>query len=217
MPAARILPFLLISLVCILAPGPDNLSVISYGISRGRRAGMFFGAGCAAGCLLHTFWAFIGVSALIKASVTAFAILKIAGALYLFYLALLAFRSSGLAGLNPVSASDASVRDTVYFRRGFLANALNPKVALFFLAFLPQFTQPPKPPNLPLSVQFLLLGLLFALLTLAVFLIIGAFSGAVGRLLKKHSRLGVWLDRFTGTVFVLLGLKLLFAEVRSNR
>src|ERR1700719_4935520 len=134
MPLAQIWPFVLLSMVCIIAPGPDNISVISYGVSQGRRAGMLFGAGCSARCLLHPFWAFIGLSALVAASVTAFTVVKIAGALYLFYLAIQAFRSSGLTGLKRMASADAPLHGLVYFRRGFLANALNPKVALFFMA-----------------------------------------------------------------------------------
>jgi len=202
--------FISTSLVVIIAPGPDNLSVISYGVSQGRRAGMMFGAGCAAGCLLHTFWAFIGLTAIVAASQTAFTITKVAGALYLFYLAFNAFRSNGLAGLKQMTGTGPSLPAMVYFRRGFLANALNPKVALFFLAFLPQFT---SPGTLSIPVQFLILGLGFFALSLTVFLAVGMGSGAVGALLRNHSGLGLWLDRFTGVVFVLLGLRLLVARV----
>src|SRR5579859_1092224 len=160
MSAGQLLPFFLISVLCILAPGPDNLSVVSYGISQGRRAGMLFGAGCASGCLLHTFWAFIGLSAIIAASVAALTALKIAGALYLFYLAFQAFRSGGLAGLKQPDASASLRAGSIYFRRGFLANALNPKVALFFLAFLPQFT---RAGGISVPAQFLALGFCFAM------------------------------------------------------
>lgn len=213
MSPGQLLPFFLVSVLCILAPGPDNISVVSYGISQGRRAGMLFGAGCATGCLLHTFWAFIGLSAIVAASVTAFTAIKIAGALYLFYLAFQALRSRGLAELKEAEASAPLKAGSVYFRRGFLANALNPKVALFFLAFLPQFTQPG---GISAPAQFLTLGFCFAALTLMIFLAIGAFSGAVGEFLRGHSRLGVWLDRFAGTAFVLLGIRLLFAQARRN-
>lgn len=211
--AGQLLPFFLISVLCILAPGPDNISVVSYGISQGRRAGMLFGAGCATGCLLHTFWAFIGLSAIIAASVAAFTTIKIAGALYLFYLAFQALRSQGLAGLKQAEVSAPLKAGSIYFRRGFLANALNPKVALFFLAFLPQFT---RSGGISVPAQFLALGFCFAALTLVIFVAIGAFSGAVGEFLRSHSGLGVWLDRLAGTAFVLLGFRLLFAEARRD-
>jgi threonine/homoserine/homoserine lactone efflux protein len=213
MPFSQTWPFVLISMLCIIAPGPDNISVISYGISQGRRAGMLFGAGCSAGCLLHTFWAFIGLSALVAASVAAFTVVKIAGALYLFYLAFHAFRSSGLVGLKGLASADSPLHGAVYFRRGFLANALNPKVALFFLAFLPQFT---KPGNLSIPTQFLLLGCLFTVLSLAIFLLLGLSSGSVGLFLKNNAGFGVWLDRLTGAIFLLLGLKLLFTRAHTN-
>src|SRR5689334_7081406 len=118
MSVAQILPFVLASLVCIIAPGPDNISVVSYGISCGRRAGILFAAGCATGCLLHTFWLAIGLSAIIAASVAAFTTLKIAGALYLFYLSWRAFRSTGLIRLRETNYSDSSLPGIVFFRRG---------------------------------------------------------------------------------------------------
>lgn len=210
---AQLISFVLPSLLCIIAPGPDNLSVVSYGISRGRRAGILFGAGCATGCLLHTFWLCAGLSVLMAASVAAFTCLKIAGALYLFYLAYRAFRSGGLTKLRDTSGADPALSGLVYFRRGFLANALNPKVALFFLAFLPQFT---RPGAWSIPAQFLSLGLLFALMSLVVFGAIGAFSGAVGVFLKSHSRLGAWLDRLTGAVFAGLGLWLLLTRIKAR-
>ena len=213
MTPALVLSFVLASTACIIAPGPDNLSVISYGISQGRRAGMLFGAGCATGCLLHTLWLCLGLSVLMAASVAAFTCLKIAGALYLFYLAFRAFRSGGLIQLKDTGCPVVALSGLVYFRRGFLANALNPKVALFFLAFLPQFT---RPGAWSIPAQFLALGLLFALLSLAIFGAIGAFSGAVGAFLKNHARLGAWLDRLTGVVFAGLGLWLLFTQARPR-
>ncbi len=213
MPFPQILPFALLATLCIVAPGPDNLSVIAYGVSRGRRAGMLFGAGCSTGCLLHTFWLCAGVSALIAASAAAFTWLKIAGAGYLFFLAYHALRGGRLGGLETRAAPGATLRGRVYFRRGFLANALNPKVALFFLAFLPQFT---RPGSLPVGAQFFALGLLFALLTLVIFTAMGFFSGTVGRFLKSHSRCGTWLDRLTGLMFLALGLRLLLARIHPN-
>jgi threonine/homoserine/homoserine lactone efflux protein len=210
MPAVRILEFVAFSLLAIISPGPDNLSVISYGMFQGRRAGMLFGAGCATGCLLHTLWLTIGLAGLLAASSAAFSVLKIAGACYLFYLASQAFRSRGLIRLDEAKAGNAPMGGIIFLRRGFLANALNPKVALFFLAVLPPFT---APGGIPIPLQFLFLGLLFAFLTLIVFGCIGAGAGAVGEYLKGHSRIGVWLDRLAGVVFVTLGLVLLFSQL----
>jgi threonine/homoserine/homoserine lactone efflux protein len=208
--------FALCSMLCIIAPGPDNLSVMAYGISRGRQAGMLFGAGCATGCLLHTVWLCVGVSALIAASATAFAWLKVAGAGYLFYLAYRAFRGGALGGQSgtAVTGSHGGIPGgTVFFRRGFLANALNPKVALFFLAFVPQFTGPGM---MPMWLELFSLGLVFALLTLVMFGVIGYYSARAGEFLKRHPRFGVWTDRLTGLMFVALGVTLLFAEIHRN-
>src|SRR5574343_56833 len=130
-----LLAFLGISVLITLAPGPDNLMVIGQSLARGRRAGLAFGLGCAAGCVTHIAWATLGVAALIRASSGLFAAFKLAGAAWLVWLGIQALRSGG--ALAPAAGSPPRPwqRDVA---RGFVANALNPKVGLFFLAFLPQ-------------------------------------------------------------------------------
>ncbi len=187
-----------------LSPGPDNLMVLSIGASRGRYRGMAFGLGCAAGCLSHTVLAAIGVSALIAASPTAFTALKIAGGLYLVYLGVQALRSRGGA---QVGGAEGSVETAAQlFRKGLLANAINPKVVMFFLAFLPQFVDVGRggAPG-----QIAQLGVTFTLQAALLFGTLGYFAGQIGQWLNRHDGAGKWLDRIAGCVFVGLGAKLI--------
>src|SRR5690606_11449211 len=139
MPSLDTLPaFLAISFVVTLAPGPDNLMVLGQSLARGRLAGFGLALGCALGCFTHTPWAAVGVSAALASSPAAFLVLKLAGAAWLAWLGWQALRNAAAARLETAAARPAEpwLR---YLRRGFIANAINPKVALFFLAFLPQF------------------------------------------------------------------------------
>ena len=197
------LAFIIGSLICTAAPGPDNLAIISLGLTHGRHAGIGFGIGCALGCLTHTIWATLGVAALVATSDLAFGILKFAGAGYLVFLGMKALRSRG-ARMSD-APPEASSR---FLLRGFIANAINPKVALFFLAFLPQFVDRQR----PLNLQMLLLGLSFAALTLVVFVPLGYFSGRVGGWLRRRPDVSRWMDRLTGVLFIGLAIRLALAR-----
>ena len=202
----QIAAFLLTATLVTLAPGPDNLMVLGTGISRGRRAGMMFGLGCAVGCLSHTLLAAVGVSALIAASPLAFTILKIIGGAYLVWLGIGALRSSGQTAPGQANTAASSWR---LFGRGLFANAINPKVVLFFLAFLPQFVDPARGHG---GWQIVQLGVLMALVTALIFGAIGYFSGSVGLWLQRRPKAGLWLDRIAGGLFVGLGLKLIVSR-----
>jgi threonine/homoserine/homoserine lactone efflux protein len=194
--------FLAVAVMLTLAPGPDNLMVIALGMARGRRAGLAFGLGCALGCLNHTLLAALGVSALVAASPLAFTILRIAGGLYLIWLGAQAIaRARPSAGPPPV-ADDALSR---LFAKGLLANAINPKVILFFLAFLPQFVETARGHA---GWQIAQLGAVFTLETVIVFGAMGWFAGRFGERLARHPAVGVWLDRIAGGIFVALGIRL---------
>jgi threonine/homoserine/homoserine lactone efflux protein len=199
--------FVAAAAVVTVSPGPDNLMVLSLGIARGRRQGMAFGLGCALGCLSHTTLAVLGVSALIAASPTAFLALKVAGGGYLVWLGIGALRSSG--GISPNRARQGgATRLGPLFARGLMANAINPKVVLFFLAFLPQFVDASAG---GVGWQTAQLGLLFTVQSVLLFGALGYFSGTVGQWLERLPRAGTWLDRFAGAVFVLLGVRLITA------
>lgn len=196
--------FLGASLLITASPGPDNLMVLSIGASRGRRLGMAFGLGCGLGCLSHTVLAALGISALIAASPWAFTALKLAGGAYLMFLGWQALRSSGRMNLQSDSAAEASVWQL--FGKGMFANAINPKVVMFFLAFLPQFVASERGDA---PWQIVQLGVIFTLQAALLFGALGYFAGHVGRWLNRHALAGLWLDRIAGAVFVGLGLKLI--------
>jgi threonine/homoserine/homoserine lactone efflux protein len=202
---AQIAGFLLAAALITLAPGPDNLAVLSLGLSRGRHAGIGFGLGCALGCFTHTVWATLGVTALIAASQTAFFILKMAGAAYLVWLGWQALRSAGAKFAAETGAGKDPTPLRAYLLRGFVANAINPKVALFFLAFLPQFVDPARGNA---AAQTALLGALFAAQTVLIFGAIGYYAGTLGGWLRGRPAVGLWLDRATGLLFIGLGIRL---------
>ena len=196
--------FLAAAVLVTLSPGPDNLMVLSLGAARGRVQGMAFGLGCAMGCLSHTLLAAVGVSALIAASPLAFTALKIAGGVYLVRLGWLALRSRG--GTQLDTAATAPETPWQLFWRGVVANAINPKVVMFFLAFLPQFVDTPRGDAPSQIVQ---LGVTFTLQAALIFGALGWFAGQVGAWLKRHGQAGLWLDRVAGVIFVGLGLRLI--------
>ncbi len=191
-----------------LAPGPDNLMVLSLGVARGRRAGVAFGLGCALGCLNHTLLAAVGVSALIAASPAAFTALKVAGGLYLVWIGVQAIRHARPLGAPEARAVSPETPGKL-FARGLLANAINPKVILFFLAFLPQFVEAPRG---HVAWQIAQLGVLFTIVAIVVFGAVGYFAGGIGERLAKRPAAGAWLDRAAGGIFVALGLRLLVAR-----
>lgn len=201
--SAQAFAFLLAAVLLTATPGPDNLMVLSIGMSRGRRPGIAFGLGCAIGCLSHTVLAVVGVSALVAASPTAFTLLRWLGGGYLVWLGIGALRSAGIGRVGPAAAESASL--TRLFLKGLLANAINPKVVLFFLSFLPQFVVPAQG---RVEGQLALLGVVFTLQAALLFSLLGYFSGSVGAWLNRTPRAGQWLDRLAGTVFIALGLRL---------
>jgi threonine/homoserine/homoserine lactone efflux protein len=203
----QFLGFLLAALVITASPGPDNLMVLGVGISKGRRQGIAFGLGCALGCLSHTFLAVIGVSALIAASPTAFTVLKICGGLYLMWLGFNALRSPGGAKAGAVKSEEQS--SARLFFKGVFANAINPKVVLFFLSFLPQFVVPSQG---NVAWQVAALGVTFTAQAAVLFGLLGYFSGTIGQWLNTRPKAGLILDRLAGGVFVALGIRLLVSR-----
>ena len=199
----QLLAFLLAASLITISPGPDNLMVLSLGMSRGRKQGMAFGLGCALGCLSHTLLAAIGVSSLLLASPIAFTSLRVGGGLYLFSLGVQALRSRGGAHV-PSDTPDQTAMQLLW--RGVLANAINPKVMLFFLAFLPQFVQAERG---DVPWQLAALGVAFTVQAAVLFSSLGYFAGTVGQCFARWPVVALWFDRLAGVIFCGLGLRLM--------
>lgn len=198
--------FLLASALLTLAPGPDNLQVLARGVAQGRRAALVATCGFASGVMFHTLLAVAGVALLIRSTPTLFTLLTYAGAAYLVWLGVAAWRGRALEFV----AEDAAVLPLWrVYRQSLLGNALNPKVSLFFVAFLPQFLRP-EAGNA--GSQMVLLGFLFMAQTLLIFGFIGWFAAGMGVWLRHRAASGLWLNRMAGLVFVLIGLRMAFLD-----
>ncbi len=201
---SQILAFLATAMMLTLTPGPDNLMILGIALSKGKRQGMIFGLGCALGCLSHTFMAIVGVSAFILASPKAFFALKFAGGTYLIYLGSQILFNQKYKKINIPELSDYS-SSKIIFIKGLAASSINPKVALFFIAFLPQFVAPYQGNA---TFQFGVLSLIFILQAVFIFSLIGYFSGSIGSLFRHHIKVISWLDRISGTLLMLLGIRI---------
>ena len=213
MPLDQLLLFVAAGLLLNLTPGPDVLYIVSNALKSGVRAGAVAALGIGAGCFVHIFAVAVGVSALLAASATAFTVLKWVGAAYLVWVGIRMLRASAPAAveLTGDAAAQRLTREDfkAVFLRGFATNALNPKVALFFLAFLPQFIGPSVEHK---TLAFLLLGLLFNLNGLVVnigWAAAAAWLTARVALMRKSMR---WLERGTGAMFLGFGLKLALSD-----
>ena len=208
----HLLLFIAAGLLLNITPGPDVLYIVSHALRSGVRAGIVAGLGITAGCFVHIFAAAIGVSALMAASSTAFTVLKWAGAGYLLWIGakMLLSRSPAADTVThaaPMAAAPAPLRKV--FLGGFWTNALNPKVALFFLAFVPQFIAPGTP-NTPLA--FLLLGSLFNFNAIFVNTGWAMLAAWMARRMGAVQRAMHWLDRFAGAMFIAFGIKLALTD-----
>jgi len=200
------LSFFGIAVLLALSPGPDNLFVLMQSAMWGRVAGLWVVLGLCTGVLGHTLAVSAGLAAIFAASETAFVIVKLAGAAYLLYLAWGALRA-GAGSLHQERTARQSGGQL--YRRGIIMNLTNPKVTVFFLAFLPQFASPERG---SIGLQMLMLGILFMLATMLVFSAVAVFSGAVGERLQRSPRAQIWLNRLAAVVFVGLALRLLSSQ-----
>lgn len=201
--------FLVAALALNLTPGPDMLYVLANGLARGARGGALAALGISAGCVVHAVAAVAGLTALAATVPAALTAIKLVGAAYLIWLGIDAWRHP--PALDP---GKAPAGDTLrIFRQGFVTNALNPKVALFFLAFLPQFV---SATGWPAPVQILTLGALFIVQGTIVLLGVALAAGALRRQLVRRPRLAGWIGRVAGSLMVGLGLRLAIGEMRAG-
>jgi threonine/homoserine/homoserine lactone efflux protein len=202
--------FILSGLLLNITPGPDTAYILGRSIQLGWRGGAAAAIGICTGCLVHVFAAAIGLSALLMASSTAFAVLKLAGAAYLLFtgIQMLLSRPKPLA---DVATQGGETSLSKVFWQGALTNVLNPKVALFFLAFLPQFVAA-ESPHKPLA--FLLLGGIFIFNSTLWCLGIAAFAARAASSIRRSEGVMVWINRVLGGLFVYLGFRVAMLEAR---
>lgn len=197
-------PYLAACVLLTVAPGPDNILVVSLGLARGRRPAVLAAWGMVSGVLVHTTAAALGVSAVLAASPAAFGAVQYAGAAYLAYLAWRILRERG--GGPAAAALHAPAGGWALYRRGFFMNILNPKVALFFLAFLPQFVR--SDAEWPVWLQMIVLGLVFMAQAFVIFTCFGLFAGALGEVLTRRPWIQRSFDWMTAGVFATLAAML---------
>ena len=205
-PLETAIAFFATSVLLGISPGPDNIFVLTQSALRGRLAGIFVTLGLSTGLIVHTLAVSFGVAAIFQTSAVAFTVLKFAGAAYLLYLAWQAFRAPA-TGVRLGEGSNAD--GWALYRRGIIMNITNPKVSIFFLAFLPQFAEPARG---SITIQMMLLGGLFILATLLVFGSIALLAGTIGRRLGQSAKAEKVMNRVAGTVFAALAVKLATTE-----
>jgi threonine/homoserine/homoserine lactone efflux protein len=202
----KFLLFIGVSWALIIAPGPDMLYVITRGITYGRRAGILSAVGVVCGILVHTTAAAFGLTLILQTSVLAFLVVKYIGATYLIYLGIKAWREKSALDLQtPVPL----VTSGALFWQGVLSNVLNPKIAIFFLAFLPQFVDKGTS---HVTWQMAFLGLTFACFGLCFLLVVGYSSGIIGRWLTQRPQYAQFLQRLAGSILISLGIRLACTE-----
>jgi threonine/homoserine/homoserine lactone efflux protein len=204
--------FIVSGLLLNITPGPDTAYIVGRSVQMGWRGGAAAALGISAGCVVHVFAAAIGLSALLAASSAAFTAIKLIGAAYLLYIGIRMLLA------HPTAKNDAPITGTAdilslrqVFWQGALTNVLNPKVALFFLAFLPQFVAIDAPSK---ALAFIALGFIFIFNSTMWCLGVAAFAAKAAGRLRQSSRVVVWINRVLGGVFIALGIRVAMTQSR---
>lgn len=201
-PTEALFLFIAASAALAIAPGPDNLFVLTQSAIHGRKSGVFVTLGLCTGLLVHIAAVALGIAAIFKTSAFAFNSLKIIGAIYLLYLAWQAFH---VGDENLPTETGACQSNQSLYVRGIIMNITNPKVAIFFLAFLPQFVDASRG---GIPMQVIELGAVFMMVAFIIFCCIAWFAAYIGDWLKKSKQAQIGINRFAGIIFVLLALRL---------
>ena len=199
--------FIAASTLLALAPGPDIIYVLTRAVSQGRKAGIAAALGFASGCVFHTVLAAVGVAALIRSSELAFDIVRYTGAAYLVWIGIQALRHR--SSFSVEAAKDATALATIY-KQSVIGNILNPKVTLFFLAFLPQFVNA-EAGNI--GLQMAILGVVFMAVTIVVFSAVAIFAAMIGDWIRRKPAIGERLNVFAGITFIALGIRVALPDL----
>ena len=205
-PIDTLAAFFLASVLLALSPGPDNIFVLTQSALAGKLAGIIVTMGLCTGLIVHTLAVTFGVAVIFQTSATAFTVLKIFGAVYLLYLAWQSFRASA----TRITAGEAGGYEYLkLYQRGIIMNTTNPKVSVFFLAFLPQFADPERG---PLSLQLICFGGIFIVATILVFGAVALLAGSIREWFYRSDKTQIILNRVAGSVFVALAVNLLIMK-----
>ena len=202
--------FVAASTLLALAPGPDVIYVLTRAISQGRKAGIAAALGFASGCIFHTALAAVGVAALIRSSELAFDLVRYAGAAYLVWIGIQALRHRSAFSIE--GASDGKALAAIY-RQSVIGNMLNPKVTLFFLAFLPQFVDSAAG---HVGIQMAVLGVVFMIVTIVVFGAVAIFAAMIGDWVRRKPAIGERLNVFAGLTFIALGIRVALPDLAAK-
>lgn len=203
--------FIISGLLLNITPGPDTAYIIGRSVQFGWRGGAAAALGVATGCLVHVFGAAIGLSALLAASSAAFMLVKWIGAAYLCWMGLKMLLSRPQQSVGDPPAGSAAMALRQVFLQGALTNVLNPKVALFFLAFLPQFVSSDSPHK---AAAFLALGLIFVFNGTLWCLGVAAFAASAAGRIRQSGKALLWINRTLGGLFVYLGIRVALLQAR---
>jgi len=200
--------FVIAAVILNLTPGADTFYVLTRCVAQGKKAGLVSVAGIMTGCVVHVLFAALGLSVILSTSALAFTLVKCAGAVYLIYLGIKTLTAKSQAFES--GEDQYSAKNLLYiYRQGIITNVLNPKVALFFLSFLPQFIDPSQVTG---PLPFLLLGATFLVTGTTWFLILAGMAAVMTRTLRENRRTGVILQKLSGMIFIGFGLKLAFSS-----
>lgn len=199
--------FILSGLLLNIMPGPDSLLIMTRSATQGWRAGVAATLGIGAGTMIHVLAAALGLSAILATSATAFMVVKYAGAAYIIYMAIGLLRSRRRDPASPSAV--APLPYAKIFAQGFLTNVLNPKVAIFFLAFVPQFIAPDASGK---ALAFVILGCIFNVNGMLWSIALALFTARASARIKVNPTLSLWLNRATGGLFIWLGIKLALSK-----
>ena len=205
LPAESLLPFIFASALLAIAPGPDNVFVLTQSTLYGKRSGILITLGLCTGLVFHTSLVALGIATLLQTSSWAFDALKTLGAIYLLILAWQIWK----APVQQIAGEGAVLGDAALYVRGIIMNISNPKVTIFFLAFLPQFADAAYG---AVTAQIFMLGALFGIVSLMIFSGIAIVAGQLGQVLQQNPQMQLYLNRLTAVILVLLGLKLLLTN-----
>lgn len=203
----NLMTFMITALLFIITPGIDTIFVLNKSVSQGRKSGIYAALGINAGILTHTFFAALGLSVIIAKSAFALILIKYLGAAYLIYLGYLKFKNKKT--LFPTHTENVSKHSKNEFWTGFVTNTLNPKVALFFLAFFPQFIEAKQINN---PIPFLLLGVTYALIGVAWFLFLSLFASIFSQKIQSNQKSSFWMNKLSGLIFIIMGIHIAISQ-----